>query len=37
MLVVGAALMVLDKKAGGRLGVLNVVGKCVALVLAKLA
>ena len=37
MLVVGAALMVLDKRVGGRLGVLDVVGKCVAPMLAKLA
>ena len=37
VLVVGAALMVLDKRVGGRLGVLDVVGKCVAPMLAKLA
>lgn len=37
VLVVGAALVVPDKQAGWRLGVLDVVGKCVAPVLAKLA
>lgn len=37
VLIVGAAPAVLDKQAGGRPGVLDVVGKCVAPVLAKLA
>jgi len=37
VVAVSMALMVLDKQAGGRLGVLDVVGKCIAPVLAKLA